>query len=155
MVHVCNEILLSYKKEHIWESSNEVDEPRAYYTEWSKLERGKQRSCINAYIWILERWYWWTHLQGSNGETDIRTDLWTQLGKERVGWIQRVVEGICWNTYFTICKIDGQWEFAVWCKELKPCVLWEPRGVHGVGWEAGGGSGRRGHVYTYGWSTLI
>ena len=23
---------------------------------------------INTYIWNLERWYWWTYLQGSNGE---------------------------------------------------------------------------------------
>ena len=30
---------LSYKKEHIWVSSNEVDETGAYNTEWSKLER--------------------------------------------------------------------------------------------------------------------
>ena len=27
------------KKEHIWVSSDEVDEPRAYYTEWSQSER--------------------------------------------------------------------------------------------------------------------
>jgi len=39
VVHVHNEILLSYKKEHIWVSSNEVDETGAYYTEWSKSER--------------------------------------------------------------------------------------------------------------------
>ena len=32
-------ILLGHEKEHIWVSSNEVDEPRAYYTEWSKSER--------------------------------------------------------------------------------------------------------------------
>ena len=38
MVHVRNGILLSHKKEHIQVSSNEVDEPRAYYTEWSKSE---------------------------------------------------------------------------------------------------------------------
>ena len=25
------------KKEHIWVSSNDVDESRAYYTEWRKL----------------------------------------------------------------------------------------------------------------------
>ena len=36
VVHVYNGILLSYKKEYIWVNSNEVDEPRAYYTEWSK-----------------------------------------------------------------------------------------------------------------------
>ena len=36
-----NEILLSHKKEHIWTSSNEVDEPKAYHTEWSKSERDR------------------------------------------------------------------------------------------------------------------
>ena len=39
VVHTHNGILPSYKKEHIWVSSNEVDEPRTYYTEWSKSER--------------------------------------------------------------------------------------------------------------------
>ena len=34
--------LLSHKKECIWVGANEVDEPRAYYTEWSKSEREKQ-----------------------------------------------------------------------------------------------------------------
>ena len=32
VVHIYNEILLSYKKECIWVSSNEVDETRDYYT---------------------------------------------------------------------------------------------------------------------------
>ena len=49
-------ILLCHKKECIWLSPNEVDEPRAYYTEWSKSE--KQISYINAYIWNPQRWYW-------------------------------------------------------------------------------------------------
>ena len=40
-----NGTLLSHKKEHIWLSSNKVDEPRAYYTELSKSE--KQIPCIN------------------------------------------------------------------------------------------------------------
>ena len=31
-----NGILLSFKEEHIWVSPNEVDEPRAYYTEWQR-----------------------------------------------------------------------------------------------------------------------
>ena len=39
VVHIHNGIFLSYKKEHIWASSNEVDEPRAYYAKWSKSER--------------------------------------------------------------------------------------------------------------------
>ena len=39
VVHVYNGILLSHKQEHIWVNSNEVDEPRAYYTEWSQKEK--------------------------------------------------------------------------------------------------------------------
>ena len=48
-------ILLRHEKECIWVSSNEVDEPEAYYTEWSKSEREKQIPYTNAYVWNLER----------------------------------------------------------------------------------------------------
>ena len=139
VVHKYNGILLSHKKECIWTSSNEVDELRAYYTEWSKSEREKQIltrlsdfflfslpcieegngnplqcSCLenprdsvawwaavfgvaqsrtrlkrlngssssNAYIWNLERWYWWNYLQGR----DMRTDIWTWEWEGRRGW---------------------------------------------------------------------
>ena len=51
MVHTYDGILLSHKKKCIRASSNEVDEPRAYYTELSKSEREKQISYINTYIW--------------------------------------------------------------------------------------------------------
>ena len=47
-------ILLRHKKECIWVSSNEVDEPEAYYTEWSKSETESQILCINTYIWNLD-----------------------------------------------------------------------------------------------------
>ena len=57
---------------HIWVSSNNVDEPRAYYIEWSKSEREKQIPYIKAYIWNLERWYWWNYLQSSNQDTGRR-----------------------------------------------------------------------------------
>ena len=74
LVHTCNGILLSHKKEHIWLSSKEVDEPRSYYIEWSKSEREKRREkkktlYINAYIWNLERWYWWTYLENRSVDT--------------------------------------------------------------------------------------
>ena len=46
----------AYKKECIWVSSNELDEPGAYYTEWSKSERKTPIQYINTYIWNLERW---------------------------------------------------------------------------------------------------
>ena len=48
------------------------------------------------------------------------------------------------ETYITVCKIDSQWEFAVWLRKLK-----QPRGVGWGGrWE--GGSKGRGYMYTYG-----
>ena len=47
--------------------------------EWSKSERERQILyiiCIwDACIWNLERWYWWSYLQGSNGHTDIESRL--------------------------------------------------------------------------------
>ena len=52
MVHIHNGILLSYKKEYIWVSSNEEDEPRAYNPKWSKSERERQLY-IKAYTWDL------------------------------------------------------------------------------------------------------
>ena len=38
VVHIHNGILLGHKIEHLWISADEVDEPRTYYTEWSKSE---------------------------------------------------------------------------------------------------------------------
>ena len=58
-----NDMTHSYKKECIWLSSNEVDELRAYHTELGESEREKQISYINAYMWNLEKWYWWSYLQ--------------------------------------------------------------------------------------------
>ena len=50
VVHMHNGILLSYKKEHIWVSSNEVDETGAYYTgEVSQKE--KHKYCISTYVY--------------------------------------------------------------------------------------------------------
>ena len=49
------------------------------------------------------------------------------------------------ETYITICKIDSQWEFAVWLRKLKQglCI-----NLEGVGWGRGweGGSKGRGHM---------
>ena len=55
VVRTYSGIVLSHKKEQIRVSSNEVDEPRACYTEWSKSEREKQILYINMYKWSLEK----------------------------------------------------------------------------------------------------
>ena len=45
--------------------------PRDCHTGWSKSEREKQITYINAYMWNLEKWYRWTYLQSRNRDTDI------------------------------------------------------------------------------------
>ena len=115
-----------------------MDETRAYYTEWSKSEREKQISYINVCIWNLERWYWWTYSQSSNG--DIRHGEQTcQHSRRRTGWDEwREQRG---NIYTTICKTDSQ-EFAIWLRGL-----WQPRRVR---WEMGRRLKREG-TYVYLW----
>ena len=50
------------KKEHIWGSSNEVDEPRAYYTKWSKSEREREiLSCLEN---PMDGGAWWASVHG-------------------------------------------------------------------------------------------
>ena len=68
-------ILLSHKKQWIWVSSNKVDETRACYTEWNKLER--ENKYINAYTWNQKKWYWWTYLQGRNRDADLENSAVT------------------------------------------------------------------------------
>ena len=50
VVHIHKGICLGHKKESIWVSSNEVGEPRTYYTEWSESERERQY-CILTHIY--------------------------------------------------------------------------------------------------------
>ena len=39
-------------------------------------------SYVNTYIWNLERCYWWTYFQGSNGDPDIENKLMDKGGGE-------------------------------------------------------------------------
>ena len=53
-VQIHNGILLSHKKEHTWDSSDDVDETRTYYTEWSELEREREILYSDTYTQNLE-----------------------------------------------------------------------------------------------------
>ena len=96
--YIYNGIFLSHQKEQIWVHCSEVDEPRACYTEWSKSEREKQIQDINAYIWNLEKWYWWTYFQGRNGDTDVVNGPVDSAGQGEAGWTEKVS-----LTYNTAC----------------------------------------------------
>ena len=80
VVYIYSEPLLHHKKAWIWVRCNEVDEPRAYHTEWSKSEREKQISYGITYMWNLEKWYRWTYLQSRNRDTDIENGCMDSRG---------------------------------------------------------------------------
>ena len=132
-----------HKKECIWIHSNEVDEPRPYYTEWSKSEREKQIPYINAYMRNLERWYWWTCLQGSSGDTDTENRPVDPGGEEWVGKRESSIE-----TYVTvICILGIQWGL-LYDSEDRTDAMWQCREVEwGERWE--GDSRGRGYVYIH------
>ena len=53
------------------------------------------------------------------------------------------------EAYITICKIDSQWEFAVWLRKFKQGALYQPGGVGWGGrWE---GVLKREWIYVYLW----
>ena len=118
-----NGILLGHKKEQIWVSCSEVDEPRASYTKWSKSEREKQVSYIHAYMWNLEnnsREWTCGHSCGSWG--------WDELRKYH------------WHIHTVICKTDSGKLLnntgSPACDDLE-------------GWDGGreGGSGGKDYIY--------
>ena len=115
VVHIYNGILFSHKKEGIWVGLNEVDEPRGYYTEWNKSEREKK--CILMHIYEIYKDGTDEPICRAAMETQtLRTYLWKWLrGREGGRYGKSNME-----TYITTCKIDSQWEFAVWLRELKP-----------------------------------
>ena len=147
--HIHKAILLSRKEEHIWICSNEVDETRARYTEWSKSEREREVSHTDTYVWNLERRHRWIYLQGSSGETDIENRPLDKVGGGQKGsGMERETE-----TYDTVCKTDSHWDFAVWLRELQQGLCSRLKGE--AGRQMGGRSGREGHGYAYGWFLLM
>ena len=95
VVHIYNGVLLSH---NIWVSSNEEDEPRTYNTKWSQKEKNKYH--ILMYKWNLERWYWWTFLQGGKGDTDIENRLVDTVGEGDGGMNWETSIEISTHVYF-------------------------------------------------------
>ena len=91
VAHIYNGILLSHEKEWNWVICRDVGGPRVCHTEWSKLEREKQISYNNVYMWNLEKWYRWTDLQSRNRDTDIENKCMDTKGERGgVGGIGRL-----------------------------------------------------------------
>ena len=93
-----NPVLLSVTSKHItkgrrwWHGTVCLVNIDFITSDQLKGKRKKQISCINTYIWNLERRYWWTYTaREAKGRQPQRRDLWTQWGKERVEGIEREV----------------------------------------------------------------
>ena len=103
-----------------------MDEPRIYYAEWSKSERERQIPYINThthiYIWNLERWYWWSYLQASKGETGIKNRFWTLWEKVRMEWFERIVLKHVYSVQFSCSVVSN----SLWPHESQharpPCL---------------------------------
>ena len=65
-----NGVLLSHKKEWNWVICRHINVFGDCHTEWSKSERVKQISYINASMWNLEKWRKWSYLQSRNRNTN-------------------------------------------------------------------------------------
>ena len=110
----------------------------SYPTEWSKSE--KQISYISIYmeyidididIWNLEIWHWWPYLQDSSGDADRENRLMDMEGREEEeGGMDGESSMEAYTT--TICKIDSQWEFAAWLRELRSGLCNNLEGWDGV-----------------------
>ena len=106
----------------------------AIQTEVSQKE--KQMSHINAYIWNLERWSWWTYLQGSSGDADIKNRLMdTGWGGEDGTNGESGME-----THTHYCTLDRRCSSAVRCIPFYSSLydsgssavrLWQPTGAGG------------------------
>ena len=105
-------------------------------------QKEKNKYDVNAYMWNLRRRYWWTYLQGSNGDKDIQNRLVDTVEEGRTNWEQHG------NIHITICKTDSQWACAVWHRELNPVLR-----NYLEGWDGAGdrGSRERKHMCTCSW----
>ena len=150
VVHLYKGILINLIKKRIWVTWAEVDEPAACYVEWSKSERENQ--ILYIYVYMESRKMALVNLfSGQEERHRQRTCLWTQQGKERASWIERVA-----FKHSTLPYVKYLWIASG--KRLcepgsLPSALWQPREV---GWGAWwGDSRRRGYMYTYGWFSLL
>ena len=125
--------------------------------QWVRKRKANINIIINAYIWSLEKWYWWTYFQGRNRDTDIEKKLVgaTREGEGGTNWESGI------ETYTLPClkhRGSGKGSCCI-TQGAQPSALWQPRGVRWCGggrwgWEWERGTLGRGHMYTYGWFTM-
>ena len=114
-----------------------MDEPTVCHTGWKKSEREKNISYINAYIWKLEKWNWWTYLQGRNRDTDIENTVGEGEG------------GMNWESSTETYTLPYVKQIASGKLQYNTGALWQLRGMEwGRRWERSS-RGKRTYVYLW------
>ena len=98
------------------------------HTGWSKSEKEKQLSCINAHMWNIEKWERWIYLQSKNGDRRREQTYKHQGGRGRSG---RNWETAMMYMYSLCCCC---WLVTKSCLPLCDPMEWSPPGssVHGI-----------------------
>ena len=116
-----------------------------------KSERERQKSYISAYIWNLERWYQWSYVQGSKGDTDIKNRLSDTVGEGEGGMIwENSME--TYTLPYVKYVASGSLMYNAGNPNLVLCDNlegWRKEGC-GRGIQEGGV-----HMYVYGWFMLM
>ena len=112
--------------------------------DWTRLSHG-----LFLIQWVIETWvgegikYLIRPIfRAAMGNTDKKNRL-VDTGEGGTNW-----ESSRETYMLPYVKLDSQWKFAVWCRELKSGALWQPRGV-GWGGRCESGSRGRGYIYIY------
>ena len=90
-----------------------MDETGAYYTEWSKSERKTPIEDINAYLWNLERWYWWPYMRDSKRDPDVKNRLLDSGRRQRWDDLRIALKHVYYRMW-------NRLPVQVWC--MRPCV---------------------------------
>ena len=93
-------------------------------------QKEKQPLYIKTYMWNLEKWYWWTYLQGRDRDTYIENGhVDPRLGREGMTW--EISIGMC--VYVRVCECVCMYGYARTCVYMYVCMYtcsigmqWEP-----------------------------
>ena len=109
------------------------------------IQKEKDKYCILMHIYRIEK----------NGTEEFiyMATVEKQMNRIDFGHGERVREGERYEksnmeTYITICKINSQWEFAVWFRKLKQGLCINLEGFYG---EGDGKEVQREEIYGYLW----
>ena len=106
----------------------------------------KQIPYIITYIWNLEKWYWWTYLQGRNRDSGTINRLMDIVGQGE--------GGINWESSIEICTLPFVKYLVMGScyivQGAQPGAVGQTRGIRR--W---GRFRQREHVNTYGWFMLM